>query len=100
MVGDGITADEVAGAKTRLQNEVFYANDSLSQPGNVIGQRALRELRGDDVVAVGLQALDDGGPAGPVGPRAVDQNDVRASGHYNFPQTLMKLSRSVLKVSL
>jgi zinc protease len=38
MLADGLTADEVDRAKTRLQNEVFYANDSLSQPGNVIGR--------------------------------------------------------------
>ncbi|HEV2676476.1 MAG TPA: pitrilysin family protein [Aliidongia sp.] len=38
VLADGITADEVDRAKTRLQNEVFYANDSLSQPGNVIGR--------------------------------------------------------------
>ena len=38
VLSDGITADEVDRAKTRLQNEVFYANDSLSEPGNVIGR--------------------------------------------------------------
>jgi zinc protease len=38
VLAEGLTADEVDRAKTRLQNEVYYANDSLSQPGNVIGR--------------------------------------------------------------
>ena len=38
LLADGVTADEVDRAKVRLQNEVLYANDSLSQPGNVIGR--------------------------------------------------------------
>ncbi|GGF15979.1 peptidase M16 [Aliidongia dinghuensis] len=37
-VAEGVTADEVERAKTRLKNEVLYANDSLSQPANVIGR--------------------------------------------------------------
>jgi len=38
LLVDGVTADEVARAETRLRNEVYYANDSLSQPANVIGR--------------------------------------------------------------
>ena len=38
LLADGLDADEVDRAKTRLRNEVFYANDSLSQPGNIIGR--------------------------------------------------------------
>ncbi len=38
LLADGVTADEVDRAKTRLRNEVYYANDSLSQPANVIGR--------------------------------------------------------------
>ena len=38
LLTDGVTADEVERAKLRLQNEVLYANDSLSEPANVIGR--------------------------------------------------------------
>jgi len=37
---------------------VLEAQD-LPQPRDVIGERGERELRGDDVVAVGLQSPDD-----------------------------------------
>src|SRR6202023_3047776 len=57
----------------------------LAQPGDVIGQRGQRELGGGDPVAVGLQALDDAAPAGAVGPRAVDENDVRSGVHLGVP---------------
>src|ERR1700722_17690305 len=53
----------------------------LAQPGNVIGERGQRELRRGDVVAVGLQALDDAAPAGALGPGAVDEDDVRSGVH-------------------
>ena len=45
----------------------------LAQPGHVIGQRGQRELRRGDVVAAGLQPLDDAAPARALGPRAVDR---------------------------
>src|SRR5580658_1308777 len=57
----------------------------LAQPGHVIGQRGQRELGGGDVVAVGLQALDDAAPAGAVSPCAMDKHDVRLSIHLGAP---------------
>src|SRR5215470_18263446 len=55
--------------------------EGLAQPGDIVGERCLRELRRDDVVALQLQVLDDGAPAGSVGECAVDQHDVRLIGH-------------------
>src|SRR5438876_558550 len=57
----------------------------LWQPGDVSGQRGQRKLGCGDGVAVGLQALDDGAPTGAVGPDAVDEHDVRESGHFVVP---------------
>ncbi len=57
----------------------------LAHAGDVVGQRGQRELGCGDVVAVGLQALDDAAPAGAVGPCAVDENDVRSSIHLGGP---------------
>ena len=51
----------------------------LAQPGDVVGQGGHRELRGGDVVTAGLQPLDDTAPAGAIGPRAVDQDNVGSS---------------------
>ena len=45
--------------------------------GHVLGQRGQRELRCGDVIAAGLQALDDAAPARALGPCAVDKNDIR-----------------------
>ena len=57
----------------------------LAQPGHVIGQRGQRELRCRDMVAVGLQALDDAAPARALGPCAVDENDIRSGVHLCGP---------------
>ena len=57
----------------------------LAQPGNVVGQRGQRELRCGDVVAVGLQALDDAAPARAIGPCAVDKHDIRSGVHLGDP---------------
>src|SRR5205807_10394655 len=54
----------------------------LAQPGDVIGQRGQWKLGGGDVVAVGLQALDDGAPTGAVGPGTMHQHDIRESIHF------------------
>ena len=59
----------------------------LAEPGDVRRQRGLGELRGGDVVAVGLKALDDGAPARAVGPCAVHQNDIRLNSHVSGPLT-------------
>jgi hypothetical protein len=44
----------------------------LPQAGDVVGERAQWELRCSDLEAVGLQALDDAAPAGPVDPSAMN----------------------------
>jgi hypothetical protein len=44
-----------------------------------------RELGCGDVVAVGLQVLDDAAPAGAISPCAVDKHDVRSSIHLCGP---------------
>jgi hypothetical protein len=51
--------------------------EHLAEPGDVVREHAQRELRRGDVVTIGLQTLDDGASARPVGPGAVDQHDVR-----------------------
>ena len=56
--------------------------EHLTQAGDVVGERAQRELRRSDLEAVGLQALDDAAPARPVGPCAMDENDVRSTVHF------------------
>ena len=53
------------------------AAQHLAEAGNVVRERPHRELRCGDGMALGLQPLDDGAPAGAVGPRAVHENDVR-----------------------
>jgi hypothetical protein len=62
--GDDLAAIRVAGDEGRA----VLAGQHLAQPGDVIRQRGQRELGCCDVVAVGLQALDDGAPTGAVGP--------------------------------
>src|SRR5207244_3252007 len=51
------------------------------EPGHVVGQRGLGELRRGDTVAVSLQLLDDVIPARAVRPGAVDQDNVRQRSH-------------------
>ena len=74
---DDLTAVGVAGDDGRA----VLAGQHLAQPGNVSVQRGLRELGRGDVVAVGLQALDDRAPAGAVGPCAVNEDDIRMNTH-------------------
>ena len=64
----------VAGHDRRAILEIQH----LSQPGDVIGYRGHRELGCYDVVAVGLQALDDGAPARAVRPCTMDKDDIRS----------------------
>src|SRR4029077_13569898 len=52
-------------------------SQDLPQTGDVVGQRAQRKLWCSDLEAVGLQALDDTAPAGPFGPCAMNEDDVR-----------------------
>ncbi len=54
----------------------------LAQAGDIVCQRRHWKLRCDDPKSVGLEPLDDGAPAGPVSPCAVDQNDVRFGSHF------------------
>ena len=61
----------------------------LPQPGDVVGQRSLRKLRGDDGVPLRPEALHDGAPARPVGPRAVHQHDVWRLAHVLTPSSRM-----------
>jgi len=60
-------------------DRAVLAVQHLAQPGDVSAQRGLRELGCRDVVAIGLQALDDSAPTRAVGPRAVDQDDIRST---------------------
>jgi hypothetical protein len=55
--------------------------EHLPQAGDVVGERAQWKLRRSDVEAVGLQALNNTAPAGPLGPRAMNQDDVRPAVH-------------------
>src|SRR2546423_6452682 len=74
------------GTSTRVAGDdgrAVLGGQHLAQPGDVIRQRGQRKLGCCDVVAVGLQALDDGAPTGAVGPRAVDKDDVRYRVHFS-----------------
>lgn len=50
-----------------------------AQASNISIQRGLRELGSGHVEAIGLQALDDRAPTRPVGPRAVDKDDMKCA---------------------
>src|SRR5438445_6332020 len=63
--------------------------EHLAQPGDVVGQRVQRKLGCPDLKAVGLQALDDGAPAGPVRPCAMNENDVRTIAHFSHSLLLL-----------
>jgi hypothetical protein len=58
--------------------------EGLAQAGDIVGEGGQRELRGGDVIALGLQVLHDGAPARSVGEGAVDQNDIRLLGHRSL----------------
>ena len=77
--GDDLAAvgvsDDDRGAVLELEH--------LTQPGDVVRERAQRELRRPHLEAVCLEALDDAAPAGPVGPGAMDENDVRPAVHFD-----------------
>ena len=77
--GHDLAAVGVAGHDRRAILEVQH----LAQPGDVIGYRGHRELRCRDVVATGLQALDDRAPARTISPRAVDENDIGSCSHVS-----------------
>src|SRR6266852_2144924 len=57
--------------------------EHLAQPRDVVCERAERKLRRSDLEAVCLELFDDAAPAGPVGPGAVDKNDVRSAVHFS-----------------
>jgi hypothetical protein len=68
---DDLAAVRVPDDDCRTVLEVEY----LTQPGDVVGQRAQRKLRCSDLETLRLQTLDDGPPAGPICPRAMNEND-------------------------
>jgi hypothetical protein len=55
--------------------------EHLAQPRDVVGERVERELRRPHLETLSLQAFDDAAPAGPIGPRTVDEKDVRSVVH-------------------
>jgi hypothetical protein len=78
----------------RDQRRAALKAEHVAQSRHVVRERGLGKLRGDDVVAVGLEALDDRAPAGPVSPRAVDENDIWRSAHFHTPLSIsVKLVR-------
>ena len=52
------------------------AGEHVADPHDVVRKRGLRKLRGGDLVAVALQALDHVAPARAVCPGSVDKDDV------------------------
>src|ERR1700733_10146344 len=87
-------SDDLAAVGVASDNgRAVLAVQHLTQPGDVIGQGGLRELRCRNVIAGGLQPLDDGAPARPVGPRAVHKDDIRLSVHVGDSFPLMPSSR-------
>jgi hypothetical protein len=55
----------------------ILAAEHLAQARDVIGERSQGELGGGDRVVGGLQALHHVAPARALGPRAVDEDDIR-----------------------
>src|SRR5262245_6685742 len=53
----------------------------IAQPGDVVGERGQRELRRSHLESVRLEALDDAASAGPVGPGAVNEDNVGPAVH-------------------
>jgi len=78
--GDDVPAVAVAGDNRRAG----LPREDLSQPCDVVSERGLRELRRGDVVARGLQRLDDALHEDPFRPRPVDKHDVRPLAHGNI----------------
>src|SRR5229473_1422800 len=81
--GDDLAAIGVAGDDRGTVLELEH----LAQPRDVLGQRVERELRRSDLEAVCLEAFDDAAPGGPVGPGAMDENDVRSAVHCPLPSS-------------
>jgi hypothetical protein len=50
--------------------------ESLAQAGYIVCQGCLRELRGGDLITLGLQVPDDGAPARAVGEGAMYEDDI------------------------
>lgn len=70
--------DHLASVGVRGENRrASLAGEHVADLRDIIRERGLRKLRGGDVVAVGLQALDYGAPARAVCPRSMDEDDVR-----------------------
>src|SRR5712691_4621035 len=76
---DDLAAVGVSDDDRRAVLELEY----LAQPADVVGKRGQRELRRPHLEALCLEALDDAAPAGPVGPGAMDENDVRPAVHLS-----------------
>src|SRR5207302_9507514 len=91
--GDGDEADDVRWVRSEGRDDLAAVGVSyddgravleleyLAQPRDVVCERAERELRRSDLEAVCLELLDDAAPAGPVGPGAMDKNDVGPTIH-------------------
>jgi len=58
------------------------ASQHLAQPGDVSGKLGHRKLGCGDVVAVGLQALDDGAPTGAVRPGTMDEYNIHVCSPF------------------
>jgi hypothetical protein len=59
----------------------ILASQYVPKPSDVVRQLRQRELWRCDAVPRGLQALDGRAPAGAVGPRAVNEDDIRPITH-------------------
>jgi hypothetical protein len=59
----------------------ILAGQYVPKPSDVVRQPCYRELRRCDAVPGGLQALNGRAPAGAVGLRAVDEDDIRPITH-------------------
>jgi hypothetical protein len=78
--GDDVPAIGVPGDDRRA----VLKRQDLPQACDIVCDGRQRELGRRDPVAGGLQALDDAGLGGAVGPGAVDEDDVRLVGHAGF----------------
>jgi hypothetical protein len=78
--GDDLAAVGMSNKDGRTVLELEH----LTEPGDIVYQRAERELWGSHLEAVGLEALDDAAPEGPVGPSAIDENDVGPGVHVSL----------------
>src|SRR5712691_6440843 len=100
--GDVDEADDVWSVRAKRRNDLAAVGVSdddrravlelehLAQPRDVVCERGQRELRRSDLEAVCLEALDNAAPAGPIGPGAMDENDVWPAVHL-FPTPFVEL---------